>query len=257
MNAIFGLDFPGIGEVLVWPNFNNNSFGFNKVALINVIAAVITIGFFLIAGAKKKLIPAGVQNLAEVSVDFVRTQVAEETMGKQGKPWVPFLTAMFFFTFFNNITGIIPVFQMPATARIALPLVMALTTYFAFNIAGMIKQGPLKYLGGNLFPPGVPIGMYALITPIEFISTFIVRPFSLAVRLFANMLAGHLMLVTFAVLSDALMTSSVVALKPVAILPFIMLVLMTGFEILVAFLQAYIFTVLTGVYISGAVSEHH
>jgi F-type H+-transporting ATPase subunit a len=255
--VIYGLKFPGIGEVLVWPNFNDNAFGFNKIALINVIAMVLTVGIFLVAGSKRKMVPAGIQNFTESSIDFVRTGIAEETMGKDGRKWVPFLCTMFFFIFFNNITGIIPVFQMPATARIALPLVLALTTYFAFNIAGVIKQGPLHYLGANLFPPGVPKILYVLITPIEFISTFLVRPFSLAVRLFANMLAGHLMLVTFAVLADALMSSSAIALKPMSVLPFAMLVIMTGFEVLVSFLQAYIFTILTGVYIAGAVSDHH
>jgi len=255
--VIYGLDFPGIGEVLVWPDFNNNVIGFNKIALSNLIAMVLTVGIFIIAGSKRKMVPAGIQNFVEASVDFVRVGVAEETMGKDGRKWVPFLCTMFFFIFFNNISGIIPVFQMPATARIALPLVLALTTYVAFNVAGIVKQGPLRYLGANLFPPGVPKVLYVLITPIELISTFLVRPFSLAVRLFANMLAGHLMLVTFAVLADALFNSSALALKPLSVLPFAMLVIMTGFEVLVSFLQAYIFTILTGVYIAGAVSDHH
>jgi F-type H+-transporting ATPase subunit a len=101
----------------------------------------------------------------------------------------------------------------------------------------------------------VPTALYILVTPIEFISTFLVRPFSLAVRLFANMLAGHLLLVTFAVLSAALVTKSVVAV--ILPLPALMLVAVTGFEVLVAVLQAFIFTILTAVYIGGAMHPDH
>jgi F-type H+-transporting ATPase subunit a len=103
----------------------------------------------------------------------------------------------------------------------------------------------------------VPFALYFLVAPIEFVSTFIVRPFSLAIRLFANMLAGHLLLVTFAILTDALITADVVFLKVIFVLPFFMLVFLTAFEILVSVLQAYIFTILTAVYIGGARHPEH
>jgi F-type H+-transporting ATPase subunit a len=108
-----------------------------------------------------------------------------------------------------------------------------------------------------LFPPGVPKALYLLVTPIEFISTIIVRPFSLAVRLFANMLAGHILLVTFALLSEALFQAKDKILIPFGVLPFFMLVFLTAFEVLVAFLQAYIFVILTAVYIGGAAHPEH
>jgi F-type H+-transporting ATPase subunit a len=109
-----------------------------------------------------------------------------------------------------------------------------------------------------LFPPGVPKALYVLVTPIEFLSTFLVRPFSLAVRLFANMLAGHLLLVTFALLTDALLFhNSLVLFKPLAVLPLAMDVGITAFEILVAVLQAFIFTILTAVYIGLAMHIEH
>jgi F-type H+-transporting ATPase subunit a len=103
----------------------------------------------------------------------------------------------------------------------------------------------------------VPKALYILVTPIEFISTLIVRPFSLAVRLFANMLAGHLLLVIFALLSEAMFQARDKILIPIGVLPFFMLVFLTGFEVLVAFLQAYIFTILAAVYIAGAVHPEH
>ena len=146
---------------------------------------------------------------------------------------------------------------MPATARIALPMFLSLLVWVIFIGVGFKHQGVGGYLKSSLFPPGVPVALYILVTPIEFISTFIVRPFSLTVRLFANMLAGHILLVTFALLTHELVKSDTIALKPVAILPFFMLVFLTGFEVLVGFLQAYIFTILAAVYIGGAAHPEH
>jgi F-type H+-transporting ATPase subunit a len=178
-----------------------------------------------------------------------------QTMGSSGLGWMPYLTALFFFIFFCNIFEIIPVFQIPATARMAIPLFLALMSWAIFIVVGIINQGPLGYFKSSLFPPGVPAALYILVTPIEFISTFLVRPFSLAVRLFANMLAGHILLVTFSVLSAALLVKGPLAI--VLPLPAIMLVFLTGFEVLVAVLQAYIFTILTAVYIGGAMHPEH
>ena len=136
-----------------------------------------------------------------------------------------------------------------------MPLVLALITWVIFNVVGVAKQGPIHYLKNSLIPPGVPKPILLLVIPIEFVSTFLVRPFSLAVRLFANMLAGHLILVTFAALCAALFAAKIT----VVILPFsfALLVAMTGFEILVSFLQAYIFTLLTAVYIGGSIHPEH
>jgi F-type H+-transporting ATPase subunit a len=176
-------------------------------------------------------------------------------MGPDGMAWIPLLLTLFLFIFFNNILEVIPGWQMPGNARMAMPLFMALLVWVVFNVVGVIKQGPLHYLKGVLFPPGVPIFLYVLVTPIEFVSTFLVRPFSLAVRLFANLLAGHILLVTFAVLSAAMWQ-----LKPTLVilpLPAIVLILLTAFEVMVAFLQAYIFTILTAVYIGGAIHPEH
>jgi F-type H+-transporting ATPase subunit a len=143
---------------------------------------------------------------------------------------------------------------MPANARMANPMILALITYVVFIGAGL-KHNGLKYFTSALFPPGVPKALYILVTPIELISTFFVRPFSLAVRLFANMLAGHILLITFSVLTISLFTASLLAV--VSPFSFFMLVAFTGFEIMVAFLQAYIFTLLTGVYIGGAIHPAH
>lgn len=252
---MFALEFPPISHLLVWPSFG--PFGFNKIALISVLAMVITSVIFILAGSKDPLkAPTGVRNLAESTVDFIQDGVIMQTMGKDGLGWTPFMLSAFCFIFLTNITGIIPTFQMPANARMAGPLFLALIVWLCFNVAGIKHQGLGHYLKNSLFPPGVPKALYILVTPIEFISTFLVRPFSLAVRLFANLLAGHILLVTFAVLTDALITGDGL-LKVIFPLPFFMLVFLTLFEVLVAFLQAYVFVILAAVYIGGAVHPEH
>src|SRR4051794_39166336 len=199
--------------------------------------------------------PTGVRNVAESSVDFIQGDIVMQTIGPDGLGWTPFLLSIFFFVFFCNITEIIPTFQMPATARMAIPATMALVVWVVYNASGIKHQGFFGYLKSACFPPGVPKALYILVAPIEFISTFLVRPFSLAIRLFANMLAGHLLLVTFGVLCATLWV-----LGPLlAVLPFSfgMLVALTGFEVMVAFLQAYIFTILAAVYLGGAMHPEH
>ena len=253
---MFSLEFPPINEILRWQDIFPT---FNKIALIGVLAALIATILYLLAIRKDPMVaPRGVRNAAESSVEFVENGIVMETMGRDGLGWTPFLLALFVFIWFCNLPGIIPIFQMPATARMALPLFLALMVWVIFIGVGFKHQG-IGYLKSALFPPGVPKALYILVTPIEFISTFLVRPFSLAVRLFANMLAGHILLVTFALLTDALFTAQTkqLLLKPLGVLPLAMLIFLTAFEVLVGFLQAYIFTILTAVYIGGATHPDH
>jgi F-type H+-transporting ATPase subunit a len=252
--TVLGVDVPPISHVTIW---GTGPGGFNKTAAIYCFAALATIlMFYLGTRRKERLVPAGLfQNTAESGVDFVRNQVIMQTMGADGMRYLPYLTALFFFLFFSNITEIVPGVQFPANARFAVPMTLALVTWVIYNVVGVVKQGPLHYLKNSLIPSGVPPFLLIIVIPIEFVSNFIVRPFSLMVRLFANMLAGHLILVTFATLSAALFAKSVT----VVIMPFsfFLLVAMTGFEILVSFLQAFIFTILTAVYIGSSMHPDH
>ena len=167
-----------------------------------------------------------------------------------------FLTTVFSFVFLMNITGVIPTFQMPGNARMATPLFLAIIVWLIYNAVGIKHQGIGGYLKSSLFPPGLPKPLYLLVTPIEFVSNFLVRPFSLAIRLFANLMAGHILLFTFALMTNSLL-KSVAWLKPVAILTVAMLIFLTAFEVLVAFLQAYIFSMLTAVYIGSSAHPEH
>lgn len=249
------LVFPPINELLRWQDIFPS---FNKIALIAVLAALLGIGLFLLASrADPKLAPTGPRNLAEQAIEFVEEGIVMQTLGKEGLRWTPFLLSLFIFIFLCNIPGILPFFQMPATARIAIPLTLSMLVWVIYIGVGLKHQGA-AYFGHLLWPPGVPVALKPLVGAIEFISTIIVTPFSLTVRLMANMLAGHILLVTFALLTHSLVTAETVQvlLIPASILPFFMLIFLTAFEILVAFLQAYIFAILAAVYISNSVAGH-
>jgi F-type H+-transporting ATPase subunit a len=255
MNALLlAVDVPPISHVTIW---GAGPLGFNKTAAIYLFATLATILLFVFGTRRKDaLVPSGLlQNTAESGVGFVRNQIIMQTMRTDGLRYLPYLTALFFFIFFSNITEIIPGVQFPANARFGIPMILALATWAIYNVVGVVKQGPLHYLKNSLVPPGVPKAILPLVMLIELVSTFLVRPFSLMVRLFANMLAGHLILVTFGALCAALFAAKVT----VVIMPFsfLLLVAMTGFEILVSFLQAFIFTILTAVYIDSSMHPSH
>lgn len=253
---MLALDFPPIAELLRWRDLVP-AIGFNKISLIVVLAVVISVTVFALANRKDPMKPpTGVRNFAEVIVEFIQQQIIMPTVGRSGMGWTPFLLAMFLFIFLSNITGIIPIMQMPATARLAIPLFLSVLVWLVFIGAGIKHQG-IGYFGHLVWPPGVPVALKPLVGLIELVSTLVVRPFSLTIRLFANLLAGHMLLVTFAVLTESLVSSDAFALKPVAILPLLMLVFLTAFEVLVAFLQAYIFVILAAVYIDSSVHPEH
>ena len=253
---MLALEFPPLSHIVNWPGLagDGEAWEINKIVIIYGFALLFTVLIFGL-GNKKRLVPTGAQNLAEISIEFVEQQLIEPTMGKTNKRYLaPFMLSLFFFIFFTNIFEVVPVIQMPANARIALPLFMALMCYVIYHGAG-IKEHKLRYITHTMFPPGVPKALYILVVPIEFVSKFLVQPFSHTVRLFANLLAGHILLVTFAVLSAGLWTLNwTVIFLP---LPVFAVVFFTAFELMVSFLQAYVFTLLFGVYYGAAVSHEH
>jgi F-type H+-transporting ATPase subunit a len=254
---LLGLDFPPISHLTEWDGFafKGTPIELNKVTLIYILAVGLTLWFFGAAARQGALVPHGVQNMAEASVDFIKDSVIMQTIGSDGMRYLPFLTSMFFFIFFINIFEVVPFIQFPGNARMAVPLILAMTVWVLYIVLGIKTQGPFGYLKNSLIPPGVPWPLLFLVVPIEFVSTFLVRPFSLAIRLFANMLAGHLILATFAILCAALFSKTLL----IVILPFSfgLLIALTAFEILVAGLQAFIFTILTGVYVGSSLHPEH
>jgi F-type H+-transporting ATPase subunit a len=238
-----------------WPDYfgEDTIFAFNKIGLISMLAMLIPTAMFLLS--KKELVPSGLQNIVESTVQFVENQVVMSAIGAEGRKYLPLLLSIFMFVFFGNIFEVIPTFQMPANARMANPVILALVAWATFIAVGVKSQGFGGFMKSSLFPPGVPKALYLLVTPIEFLSTFLLRPFGLAVRLFANMLAGHILLVTFGVLCITLWQASPL----IAVLPFSFatLVGLTGFEVMVSLIQAFVFSLLTAVYISLSLHPHH
>lgn len=254
---LLAIEFPPISHVIEWPGIalKDTPFEINKVVILMWISAVLVFGFFWLAGRKKALVPTGIQGIAEATIDFVRNGIIMQTMGPHGLSWTPFMLTLFMFIMVGNVWGIIPVAQMPTNARIAFPALMAIVVYVLYHFMGIKEQGLGHYLKNTLILPGVPKAMHILLVPIEFITAFFTQPLSLAVRLFANMLAGHLLLVSFGVITAGVFTASATAV--IWPFSFALLVGLTAFEILVVFLQAFIFTMLTGVYIAKATSADH
>ena len=255
---ILGLEFEPVSRLVQWKTlFGSGPFAPTRVTVQIVLSVIVIIAFYVIASRKKAMVPKGAQNVAESAYDFVQDGIILQTMGEEGLGWTTFLMTMFSFILVLNIWEVLPGFQMPVTAHIAIPVELALLVWVLFNFVGIKSQGFFGYFKSMAFPPGVPWPLYILITPIEIISTLFVRPLSLSVRLFANMLAGHLLLATFAVLTAGILFGAPPLLKVGAVLPFGLLVALTGFEVLVAFLQAFIFTILAAVYIGGAMHPEH
>jgi F-type H+-transporting ATPase subunit a len=228
-----------------------------RINLIGLFMAGVLALFFVMAFKKPQLVPAKVQNLGEMAVDLVYVNIIDEVMGRKGRRFAPLLVTLFWMILAFNITGIVPMMHIAATAVIGVPLVLAIISYVTFNWAGIKEHGVGAYLRMNLFPPGVPKPIYVLVTPIEFISTFILRPVTLTIRLLANMMAGHLLLVLFFGATSYFLFEAEGLMKAVAVPSFAMGFAFVCFELIVAPLQAYIFALLTAVYIDGATSHEH
>jgi F-type H+-transporting ATPase subunit a len=240
--------------------FQDTLLAFNRVALLTLLASAIAAALFFFAFRKPKLVPGRFQSACEAIVEFVREQIAVQAMGHEGVKWVPLLTTIFLFVWINNLFEIVPFINFPPTSRMALPAFLAIMVYLLFIFQGFKHQG-FGYLKNTLFPPGAPVALYVLLTPIEFISTFIARPLTLAVRLFANLLAGHIILTLIFITIHAFLTipglTDFSIGFPIGVVALIAAPLLIGFELVVGLLQAYIFTILTAVYVGSSIHPEH
>ena len=236
-------------------------FAVNRIVLMMLLMTGILCLVFGMAFRNPQVVPRGLQNVMETGTEFVRVQIAEEVLGKEhAKRFAPYLTALFFFIFAMNITAVIPGLNLPVNGLAALPLVLAVITWVLYNYQGAKSQGLGHYVKGSLFPPGIPKPIYVLVTPIELVSTFILRPVTLFIRLLANMIAGHLILGLFFSASTYLFLGYQDGRWWTAFFglgSFLGAVVFTFFEVLVSALQAYIFTLLTAVYLAGSLEPEH
>ncbi|MEY3909262.1 MAG: hypothetical protein RLZZ90_1169, partial [Actinomycetota bacterium] len=244
--------------------FEGTPFALNRIMLIRLLVLTLLVIVFTLWTRKFKqankagqFVPGKFQLMGEISLNFVRKSIAHEQLGeKDGDRFLPLLTTIFFVTLGMNITGVIPGLNISGTSVIGLPIVMALAAYVTFIYAGMKKHG-FGFFKSALFPAGVPKVFYIMVTPIEFLSTFILRPVTLALRLTMNMIAGHLLLVLCFSATQFFLFESDGLFKLFGAGTFVFGFAFTLFEILVAFLQAYVFTLLTTVYIQLALSDEH
>jgi F-type H+-transporting ATPase subunit a len=232
----------------------NGYLAVNRTVLIMLFGTFVLLAFFAAAFANPKVVPGKLQAAGEGIVDFIRG-IAVEIIGPEGKQFVPMLTTFFVFIFIMNLFKLTPFIMFPPTSRIAVPLFLALIIWLVYIGVGIKNQGFVGYFKETLFPPGVPKALYILLTPIEFVSNIVLRPFTLAIRLFANMVAGHILVVitlltihAFLVLGPGL---------PVGIFALVAAPLVFGFELFIIGLQAYIFTMLAAVYIGSSVHPAH
>jgi F-type H+-transporting ATPase subunit a len=260
-------DPPSIGEF--FPEavlFKGTVFEMNRIMMIRILILVVLLVIFSLWTSKFKKayknqqhVPSRFQLMGEISLNFVRKSIAHEQLGeKDGDRFLPLLATTFFIVLGMNITGIIPSLNIAGTSVIGLPIVLSLAAYVTFIYAGIKKHG-VKFFKFSLLPNGVPKVFLPLVFLIELLSTFILRPVTLALRLTMNMVAGHLLLVLCFSATQFFFFSSIVEgfTKAFGVGTFLFGFVFTLFEILVAFLQAYVFTLLTTVYIQLALADDH
>ncbi len=223
---------------------------FTNASLFMILSIIGSTMFLYLGTRKQSLVPNKYQALVELSYEFVANMV-KENAGKGSQAYFPFIFTLFMFILFGNLLGMIP-YSYTFTSQIAVTFTLAAIIFVGVTLIAILKHG-FKFFT-YFFPSGVPIGLAPLLIPIEIISYFI-RPISLSVRLFANMLAGHTMMKVFAGLI-IMMGSASGFLKFGAVLPLLAVIGLTGLEFLVAALQAYVFSILTCMYLHDAIHLH-
>ena len=252
-----GFHGPSIDEFFPDAVFQFGDLVINRIHLIQFIATLAIVLIFWLGTRRMKVVPGRFQSIVEMGLDFVRVNIAEDLLGKKdGQRFLPILSTIFFMVLFMNITGIIPFMNIAGTAIVAVPLLLAVVSYVTFIYAG-IKKSPKNFFKNALFPSGVPWPIYIIVTPIELISTFIIRPVTLTLRLLMNMMVGHLLLVLFFAATQFFLLDLGGWWSALAAGSLAFGFVFTLFEILVAVLQAYVFALLTAVYIQLAVAEEH
>ncbi|QPL06663.1 F0F1 ATP synthase subunit A [Actinomyces respiraculi] len=237
--------------------FLGTPFEMNRVMMVRLVMAVALVLVFGIGAARARLVPGRLQNVLEMMIGFVRVNIAEEILGKKyGTQYAPVLTAMFLGILFLNISGVIPGLQIASTGVVGMPLIFALVSYVVFIYAGIRANGVGTFLKGSVMPSGVPGFLAPLIIPIEFLSNLVLRPLTLTIRLMANMISGHLLLSLCFIGTNFLFVYASAEFKAAGVVTLAAGIAFVLLESFIAALQAYIFTLLTAVYIDSSVHVH-
>jgi F-type H+-transporting ATPase subunit a len=265
---MFGITMAESGGEFVAPG--PNSFDFSEVPLFHigglavtkpmvqlVLGALLVFAFFLVAFRRPALVPGRMQFAGESAYGMVRNSVGRDIIGSHDFiKFVPYLVTLFFFILINNAFASIPAIQFPTFSRASMAYALAALSWIIYNGVGIKKHGLVGYLKLQSVPSGVSPAMYPLLVPLEFFSNILVRPVTLALRLFANMFAGHLLLILFS--TGGLFLLEYGGIGYVAgPLAWVLAIAISFLELLVQFLQAYVFTLLNAMYISGALADEH
>jgi F-type H+-transporting ATPase subunit a len=249
-----GFPAPGLENFEFQPLFSVGSFHFTKPMLIAILCAISVIVLFWLAFAKPKLVPRGVQNIGEIGILAVRDQILRPSLGRRGDSYLPFLVSLFFFIWLMNLMELIPLIQFPAMSRIGFVWPLVAIVYILYLYLGFKHQGAWGYIK-NMIPPDVPLFVLPILIPVELLRFFVIQPFTLGVRLFGNMFAGHLLLTIFYIATWYLLSLSIGLLYAVGSAVLVVFVFLL--ELLVDLLQAFIFTTLTATYIASSLEPAH
>lgn len=247
---------PGARDLFPPPIFGEVT----KPMVLVVLSVLIILTFFLVTSRRLKLVPSRWQFAAESVYDFGRNTVAREQIGANDfRPYIPFIVSIFCFVLVNNIFGIVPLVQFPTLAHIGFPAAVALLLVFpVYHYVGIRRHGFVGYLRNQFVIPGVPKPvLWLLLIPTEVILKFFFDPVNLAIRVFAAMFAGHLLVVVFTLGGEFLLLEAAPLLKPLSVLSFALAIGITLLEALIQVLQAYIFATLSAHFIGRALATHH
>jgi F-type H+-transporting ATPase subunit a len=249
-----GFPAPGLDEFNFQTLFNIGAWHVTKPELVAILCVIIIVAFFWAAFAKPKLVPGRMQSLGELAILGVRDQIVRPVLGRKGDSYLPFLASLFFWIFVMNIMELIPVIQFPAMSRIGFVWPLVFVVYGLYWYLGFKNKGFIGYFR-SWIPSGVPAFILVILIPVEVLKYVFIQPFTLGVRLFANMFAGHLMLAVFMVATWYLASLSIGLLYAAGSLTMVFFVFLL--ELLVDVLQAFIFTTLTATYIADSVEAGH
>ncbi len=257
--AITRAEFVPPGTSDFWqPLVGHGSFALTRPMLALVFSALFLIVATELVTRRLTLVPGKAQAALEYVYSSVRNGMGRDIIGgHEFRPFVPLLFSLFTLILLNNVFGEIPVIQFPTMSRIGIPVALTLVSFVVYHVVGFRRKGFRGYLA-SFVAPGLPRPLRPVIFVLEFITNFITRPITLALRLFGNMFASHLLLLLFAVAGEYfLLHGSNIALRLVAVPSYAMYAVLTPFELLIDFLQAYIFTLLTAFYIAGSIADEH
>ncbi|MDP2775006.1 MAG: F0F1 ATP synthase subunit A [Nocardioides sp.] len=232
--------------------------GVTKPMLQLVLSAALIFTFFYLASRKRAMVPGKVQFVGEEAYGFVRNSLGRDIIGSHDfQRFTPYLFTLFVFILLNNLFASIPFIQFPTFSRSGMVYSLAIMSWLIYNAVGIKKHGFVGYFKLQSVPAGITGPILLLLVPLEFLSNILVRPVTLALRLFANMFAGHLLLILFALGGEYLVLEMSLAYAPVGILAWVLFLAVAFLEILIQFLQAYVFVLLNAMYIQGALADEH